>query len=223
LGTELYALHLSTPEEFALVQAAKERGVKVHSEIVGYQLFFTTEDYKKYGNKIKVSPALRSPEDQKQLWDLVRSGGIDVLASEHTPHEWELKNQSDMWKAPAGTPGVQENMPAFITKWVSQFGEDTLEECLMKLSTYSSYNPASIFGFHSKGEIAPGKDADFSILNTKDTWNVKKEDLFSKCGWSAYENMDLIGRPASTYLRGTKVYEDGTVLNQASGNLINRS
>ena len=106
-GTELYLLHLSTPEEFALVSAAKNRGLKVYGELVGYQLMFNTTDYKKYGNKIKVAPALRTPEDQAKMWELVRSGGIDVICSEHTPHEWETKNQPDMWKAQAGTPAFR--------------------------------------------------------------------------------------------------------------------
>jgi len=220
-GTELYLLHLSTPEEFALVSAAKKRGLKVYGELVGYQLMFNTTDYKKHGNKIKVAPALRTPEDQKKMWQLVRSGGIDVICSEHTPHEWESKNQPDMWKAQAGTPGIQETLPALITGWVKKFGKETLEEGLMKIVKYTGENPAKFFNFKGKGGIKISNDADLVLIDTKNYWTVKKSDLFSKCGWSAYEGMKLLGRPFMTFLRGELVYNNGKIIGEAKGKWIN--
>ncbi len=217
----LYLLHLSTPEEFALVSAAKNRGLKVYGELVGYQLMFNTTDYKKYGNKIKVAPALRSPEDQKTNWRLFKDGKIDVVCSEHTPHEWETKNQPDMWKAQAGTPGIQETLPALITGWVKRFGANTLEEGLMRIVKYIGDNPAKIFNFKGKGRIKVGNDADLVLIDTKNYWTVKKSDLFSKCGWSAYEGMKLLGRPFMTFLRGELVYNDGKILGNPKGKWIN--
>ncbi|MEK7495346.1 MAG: dihydroorotase family protein [Patescibacteria group bacterium] len=220
-GTELYLLHLSTPEEFALVSAAKNRGLKVYGELVGYQLMFNINDYKKYKNKIKVCPALRTSEDQTKMWELVRSGGIDVICSEHTPHEWETKNQPDMWKAQAGTPGIQETLPALITGWVKRFGKKTLEEGLMRIVQYTCENPAKIFNFKGKGGIKIGNDADLVILDPDSVWEVEKSDLFSKCGWSVYEGMKLNGRPEKVYLRGEKVYENGKIIGIARGRWIN--
>ncbi len=217
----LYLLHLSTPEEFALVAAAKNRRQIVYGELVGYQLMFNINDYKKYGNKIKVAPALRTPEDQEKIWELVRSGGIDVICSEHTPHEWETKNQPDVWKAQSGTPGIQETLPALITGWTKHFGKKTIEEGLIKVTQYCSNNPAKIFGFDSKGSISVGKDADLVILDPNSVWSVKKSDLFSKCGWSAYEGMKLNGRPEKVFLRGELVYNNGIIIGEAKGRWIN--
>ncbi len=218
----LYLLHLSTPEEFALVHAAQKRGMNVYGELVGYQLMFNIKDHKKFGNKIKVAPALRTPEDQTYLWQLFHDGGIDVVCSEHTPHEWETKNQPDMWKAQAGTPGIQESLPALITGWIRHFGKKTLENGLMKIVRYASENPARIFGFSSKGAIEIGKDADLTIIDTDNDWIVQKKDLFSKCGWSAYEGMKLIGRPISTFLRGEKVYESGSIISKPNGKWLRK-
>lgn len=220
-GTELYLLHLSTPEEFALVAAAKKRGLKVYGELVGYQLMFNINDYKKYGNKIKVAPALRTPKDQKKMWELIQTGGIDVVCSEHTPHEWETKNQQDVWKAQAGTPGIQETLPTLITGWVKHFGKKTIKEGLIRISQYCSFNPARIFGFDSKGSIAVDKDADLIILDPDSVWLVKKSDLFSKCGWSVYEGMKLNGRPEKVFLQGELVYNNGKILGDPKGKWIN--
>ncbi len=219
-NTKVYLLHLSTKEEFALVKAAKDTGVEAFGELVGYQLFFTIDDYKTYGNKIKVAPALRTKEEQNKVWGLLRKGKVDVFCCEHTPHEWELKNQPDMWKAPAGMPGLQETLPMLITKWTERFGNENVEECLMTVAKVASKNPAQILGLKTKGEIAVDKDADLTIIDVKTPWTVKKEDLFSKCGWSAYEGKTLIGRPIATYLRGNLVYENGSIISKPLGQQI---
>lgn len=221
-GTKLYLLHLSTSEEFALVQAAKRRGIEVYGELVSYQLMFNINDYEKYGNKIKVAPALRTFEVQSTLWELVRNRAVDVLCSEHTPHEWESKSQPDMWQAQAGTPGIQETLPALITHWVKKYGKNSLEEGLITIAQLTSKNPANIFGFAAKGEIGVGKDADLVIVDVEREWKVKKEDLFSKCGWSAYEGMRLIGRPAATFLRGELVYENGKIVSKTRGQWLHQ-
>ncbi len=217
-GTRLYLLHLSTPEEFELARAAKKRGVNVFAELVSYQLVFNTKDYKKLGNLIKVSPAIRTPEDQEKMWQLVETGKVvDVLCSEHTPHDWETKKQPDVWKAQSGMPGIQETLPTLITKWVKRNGRDKLEEGLIRLVELGSTNPARIFGFKTKGEIKVGKDADLVVIDVDRAWEVNKKDLFSKCGWSAYEGMKLIGRPEMTFLRGELVYNEGKIVSQAKG------
>jgi len=221
--TKLYLLHLSTPEEFALVDEAKQKGLTIYGELVGYQLFFTIDDYAKMGNKIKVAPALRTKADQDSMWQRLREGKVDVLCAEHSPHEWATKNQPDMRKAQAGAPGIQENLPAIITAFVQRFGKEHIEEILQLLAKLSSYNPSHIFGFKDKGEIAVGKDADFVVIDVNSEWEVNKEDLFAKCGWSEYEGIKLIGRPIATFLRGNLVYENGKIIGEAQGKQITKA
>lgn len=219
-GVELYLLHLSTSEEFKLVTLVKKSGLKVYGELVSYQLIFNILDYDRLGNKIKVAPALRTPEDQNKLWELIRNGRVDVLCSEHTPHESKTKNQPDVWKAQSGMPNIQETLPAFITKWVERFGKEKLEDGLMTIAKLASQNPAKIFNFNTKGEIIVGKDADLVVVDVNSGWHVKKEYLFSKCGWSAYEGMKLIGRPIATFLRGNLIYKYGTIIEKAQGTFL---
>lgn len=219
-GTRIYLLHMSTPEEFVLADVGITHGLQIWRELVTYQLLFNDSDYKKYGNKIKVSPALRSKDMQNEMWDRFRSGKLDVVCSEHTPHEWESKNQPNVFKAQSGTPGIQESLPALITAWIKRYGKDTVEEGLQLIARYASKNPARIFGFKNKGGIEVGKDADFSIIDINNTWNVNKNDLFSKCGWSAYEGMKLKGRPVATFLRGELVYQSGKILQNPIGKKV---
>ena len=148
---------------------------------------------------------------------LVKNGGVDVICSEHTPHEWETKNQPDMWKAQAGTPGIQETLPVLITGWIKRYGKNNIEEGLKRIAQYCARNPAEIFKFTTKGAIEKGKDADLVIVDIDTPWKVQKKDLFSKCGWSAYEGMKLFGRPEQVFLRGVSVYNKGTIVEDPKG------
>ncbi len=220
-GTKLWILHASTQGEFEAIAYGRKQGIQTGGEIAVYQLFFSTRDYKKYGKLIKVCPALRGVKETRQLWQMVRQGMVDGICSEHTPHPLSEK-KGDIWKAVSGTPGIQESVAAFLTGWVKTFGLDTLEEGLIRLARCSSTNVAKFFGYPQKSGINIGNDADFTIVDLKTPWVVKKEDLFTKQRWSAYEGMKLIGRPIATFLRGNLVYEKGKIVGQNSGQWLTR-
>jgi dihydroorotase len=220
--TKLWILHASTKGEFDAIARARQKGITAGGEIAGYQLSFTTDDYKRLGARIKVSPALRSPEVNEVLWDMVRQGVIDGLCSEHTPHTLEEKN-TDVWSAVSGMPDIQETVPAFITGWIKRFGKDTLEEGLLHLANMASTHVAEFFGYPQKSGIRVGNDADLVILDTEAPWKVEKKDLFTKLAWSAYEDMELVGRPVATFLRGTLVYKDGKIVGDRSGQWMKKN
>src|SRR5229473_980721 len=221
-GVKLYLLHLSTPEEFAAVEFGRKIGVDVYGEVAAYHLAFTCQDYEKYGNLINVAPALRTPAEQKQLWRLLSEGKIDAVISEHTPHTLAEKQKESVWEVASGMPGMQEALPVLISNWVKQFGHDALEKGLMRIAQVTSQNIARIFGFAQKGGLAVGKDADMVVVDTRQVWRVKKADLFTKNRWSAYEGMELMGRPVATFLRGRLVYREGTIIGEAQGERIAR-
>ncbi len=221
-GVKLYLLHLSTPEEFAAVEFGRKIGVDVYGEVAAYHLAFTCQDYEKYGNLINVAPALRTPTEQKQLWRLLSEGKIDAVISEHTPHTLAEKRKESVWEVASGMPGMQEALPVLISHWVEQFGNDALEQGLIRIAQVTSQNIARIFGFDQKGGLAVGKDADMVVVDTRQVWRVKKEDLFTKNRWSAYEGMELMGRPVATFLRGRLVYREGTIIGEAHGERIAR-
>lgn len=220
LKTKLYLVHLSTVEEFDAVRFGKKLGVDLHGEMMAHELTFTTDDYKKYGNLVNIAPPIRPPANQKELWRLLREGSVDVICAEHAPHELAEK-QKNVWEAASGLPSVQESLPALVTGWVKNFGKKTLEEGLVRISQVTSINTAEIFDLPKKGGIKEGKDADLTVIDTKTHWKVKKDDLFTKNKWSAYEGMDLIGRPVATYLRGQLMYEKGKVVGkQGYGKMV---
>ncbi len=214
---KLYLLHLSTKEEFAAVEFGRSMGVDVYGEIASYQLGFSTDDYQVYHNLVNVAPALRTPEEQQRLWQLLREGRIDTVVSEHTPHLLSEKQKASVWEVASGMPNIQETLPSLISGWLKHFGHETLEEGLVRIAQATSLNIARIFGFAQKGGLQEGKDADITIIDVEKPWKVQKEDLFTKNQWSAYEGRSLVGRPVATMLRGTLVYCDGEIVGQPQG------
>jgi len=221
-GVKLYLLHLSTVDEFAAVAFGRSIGVDVYGEIATYHLAFTSEDYARYGNLINVAPALRTPAEQRQLWRMLREGKIDAVISEHTPHTLAEKQRESVWEVASGMPGLQEALPVFLTNWCRQFGTETLEEGLQCAARVMSQQIADIFGFSQKGALAVGKDADIVVIDPRLPWHVTMDDLFTKNRWSAYEGMELIGRPIATFLRGTLVYQSGQIIGAPRGQYLTR-
>ncbi|MHB8598294.1 MAG: dihydroorotase [Ktedonobacteraceae bacterium] len=219
-NVKLYLLHQSTPEEFAAIAFGRSIGVDVYGEVVTFHLSLNTKDYIQYGNLINVSPSLRAPAVQQQMWQLLRDGAIDTVCTDHAPHALAEKERRSAWEVASGIPGFQEALPVLLTGWVRQFGQETLEEGLLRIAQVTSQNIARIFGFTQKGGIVVGKDADIVVVDTTQPWMVKKEDLFTKNRWSVFEGTEFIGRSVATFLRGNLVYRDGTVIGEPQGKRV---
>lgn len=221
-GVKLHLLHQSTPEEFAAIDFGRQLGVDVTGEVTTVHLAFSSADYAQHGNMINISPALRTPEAQEQLWQLLRAGKIDAVITDHAPHTLEEKGKASVWEVASGMPGLQEAVAVLLSNWVGRFGRETLEEGLIRIAQVTSQNIARIFGFAQKGGLLVGKDADIVVVDTQQPWQVQKADLFTKNRWSVYEGMTLLGRPVATMLRGTLVYQDGQIVGEPQGKHLRR-
>ena len=221
-GVKLHLLHLSTPEEFAAVEFGRSIGVDVSGETTTVHLAFSSADYERYGNMLNIAPALRAPEAQEQLWQLLRAGKIDAIITDHAPHTLEEKRKESVWEVSSGMPGLQEAVPVLVSNWIKHFGRETLAEGLVRIAQATSQNLARIFGFAQKGGLLVGKDADFVVIDTEQPWKVSSADLFTKNQWSIYEDMELLGRPVATFLRGQQVYRDGQIVGEPQGQRVVR-
>lgn len=221
-GVKLHLLHQSTPEEFAAIEFGRSLGVDVTGEVTTVHLAFNTEDYASYGNLINIAPALRSPEAQMQLWQLLRDGKINAVITDHAPHTLAEKQKERVWEVSSGMPGLQEAIPVLVSNWAQRFGYDTLEEGLIRIAQVTSQNIARIFGYKQKGGLLIGKDADIVVVDITNKWHVQKADLFTKNQWSVFEGKELIGRPVATFLRGNLVYRAGQIIGDPLGRFLER-
>ncbi len=197
-GTRLHVCHVSTDKEVATIRKFKNK--KITAEVTPHHLFLTDKDYKQYGNLIKVNPPIRGIADQVVLWEGIKRGWIDIIATDHAPHLMEEK-MLPYEKAPSGVPGVQTMLPLLL----NAVNEKKIS--LSEVVSLTSYNPAKIYGLKGKGELTAGSDADITIVNMHLPEMVDPKFLYSKCGWSPFSGWVLKGWPVMTFVNGELMYK----------------
>ncbi len=193
--------HLSTSEGLDLVRAAKRGGKRVSCEVTPHHLLFTKRDWRRQGTFLKMNPPLRDFRDKDALWEGLRKGDVDVIASDHAPHLPEEK-KDEIWDAPPGVPGVETMLPLMLVAVRSNLLS------LDRLTDALSQRPAEIMGLSSKGRIAVGMDADLAIIDPRAASDIRADRLHSGAEWTPYEGRRALF-PEITMIRGEVVFADG--------------
>ncbi|MEM2002283.1 MAG: amidohydrolase family protein, partial [Candidatus Methanomethylicaceae archaeon] len=158
---------------------------------------------------------LRSTEDQQALWDGLRNGVLDVIASDHAP---KAKTAEDnFFQASFGSPQVETMVPVVYETGVNR-GRLSLSRFVQLLAE----NPAKIFGLYPrKGTIQMGSDADIVIIDWEQEFNITAKNLHSKAGYTLYEGWKCLGKPVLSLQRGEVILEEGEIVaKRGQGNFI---
>ena len=197
----VHICHVSTAHEIALIRDAKARGVPVTCEVTPHHLFLTAADEAHLGALGRMNPPLRSSEDMQALWDNLDV--IDCIATDHAPHTLEEKHSPN---PPAGVPGLETVLALLLTA----ASEDRILPA--NVPRLMAQGPARVFGLARKGHIAPGYDADLTLVDIQAKWVIGKRPFFTKCGWSPFTGRKVKGRVERVLLRGQLAYDAGQVL-----------
>lgn len=201
--SHVHIVHVSTHDEVEEIK--KFKNDKVTCEVTPHHLFLTEKAYDDLGNFAKIDPPLRTQEHLDALWQGIDSNVIDIIATDHAPHLASEKEKSYS-EAPAGVPGVETSL-ALMLDMVNR-GRINITKVIKLMCE----NPARIFGIKNKGKIVEGFDADFTIVDMGEKRRIENQKLFTKCGWSPFNGMELIGWPKITIVNGKKVFENGKIV-----------
>ncbi|PHQ37603.1 dihydroorotase [Halorubrum persicum] len=191
---QVHIAHTSTPEG---VDAVTDAGATC--EVTPHHLFLSREDAGRLGTFGRMNPPLRSEERRAGVFERLRDGDIDVVATDHAPHTVAEKRQG-LADAPSGVPGVETLYPLLLES--VRKGNLSLE----RVRDVVAANPASIFGIESKGRIEPGADADLVLVDLTNPREIEAGALHGAAGWTPFEG--LLGVfPELTTVRGEVVYE----------------
>jgi dihydroorotase len=210
-GARLHVFHLSTAKEMELfTNKIPLEEKQITAEVCIHHLWFTNADYDTKGNFIKWNPAVKTEADRSALWKALLDDHIDVIATDHAPHTLEEKKLPYL-QAPSGGPLVQHAVVAMFEAFHQ--GKISVEKIVEKMA----HNPAKIFKIEKRGFIKEGFYADLVLINPAMPWNVKKENILYKCGWSPFEGTNFKSRITHTFVNGELVYQNSKVNDTKAG------
>jgi dihydroorotase len=198
-GGRLHIAHISTAGAVDLVRVAKARGVRVTAEATPHHFTLTDEEVKGYDTNTKMKPPLRPAADRDAVLFGLKDGTIDAVASDHAPHCQEEKDV-EYDSAPFGIVGLETSVSLGLDRLVAS-----------KLITLSRFvdlysaGPARILGL-KKGTLAPGSDADVTVLSSKKEVVVDPARFRSRSRNTPFGGMKLLGSPLMTIVGGKVVH-----------------
>ena len=202
-NTRLHVFHLSTEKEIELFDnklPLKEK--RITAEVCIHHLWFDESRYEEKGTLIKWNPAVKRENDKDALLQALLDGKLDVFATAAAPQRLEEKSNT-YFNSPSGGPLVQHALPAML-EFVKN-GKISLAKVVEKMC----HNPAICFKVEERGYIREGYFADLVLVDLNNPWEVNKENILYKCGWSPFEGEIFSSKITHTLVNGHIAYEYG--------------
>jgi dihydroorotase len=199
-GAQVHIAHLSTRKSLEIVvRAKKEDKIAITCEVTPHHLVLTESQVSSYDTNTKMNPPLRSQDDVDALVQGIISGDIDVIATDHAPHNINDK-MLEFDRAPFGIVGLETAVGVICDRFV-RTGIIGLE----RLAQLFSANPARILKLE-RGTLSKGSWADITVVDTELNWEVRSEEFCSRSRNTPFEGWKLHGGPVMTIVKGKVVW-----------------
>ncbi|MBP2077000.1 allantoinase [Oceanobacillus polygoni] len=207
-GCKLHIVHASSRKVVAVINDAKQRGVDITVETCPHYLSLTVKDLEEKGAIAKCAPPLRDEDEVEDLWAAVAAGEINVIASDHSPAPASMKTITDNYfEGWGGISGAQSTLNIMLTE-----GYFKRNLPLEKIVALTATNPAKLFGLETKGTIAAGFDADITLVDLNEEFELKAEDLQYRHQHSPYVGKTFKGNVKTTVVNGEVVFNNGEIV-----------
>ncbi|MDE7468808.1 MAG: dihydroorotase [Desulfovibrionaceae bacterium] len=197
LQIPIHLAHISSHRSVQLIEDAKKRGSLITAETCPHYLFLDDTITEGYNTLAKVNPPLRTAKDREALRDAIRSGVIDMLATDHAPHTMYEKEQP-LDLAPFGISGLDT---ALSLTW-ELVKEGVIEESdiyrLWCVAPHSRFNlPYTTF--------EEGSPADFFLFDPDITWELTPENMHSLGKNTPFIGRTMHGKVTAHWIQGVQV------------------
>ncbi len=197
-GVTYHLQHVSTRGAVELLAAAKDRGLPVTAEVTPHHLAFDHQAAAATDASYKVMPPLRESDDVVAVREALKSGTIDMVATDHAPHASHEKDVP-FEHAPFGVTGLE--WAAAVVNSVDGLGLDQ-ETFFGRMSL----SPAALLGLADQGvPLTEGAVANVVVFDPGATWSPT--ETLSKSRNAPYFGKEYTGRVTATLYRGALTYE----------------
>lgn len=196
-GAHLHIAHVSTAGAVRMIREAKERGVHVTAEVTPHHLLLTDESIRSLDPNTKMAPPLRTEHDVEAVMVGLADGTIDCIATDHAPHAPTEKRE--FAEAANGIVGLETAVPLLLDRLVRPSILD-----LATFVTRLSAAPARLMNLPG-GSLAPGANADITVLDLKQPWTVEPAKFRSRARNTPFAGWTGTGAPVMTIVGGKVV------------------
>jgi dihydroorotase len=225
-GANVHCQHLSAAGSVQLLREAKKRGIPISGEacphhftltdaaVAGSDKFWSVEgkaifgfgsiaqtdlpSWPAYDTNFKMNPPLRSARHRQAILEGLADGTIDILCSDHAPHcGYEKEVEFDY--APFGITGLETELALSL---MQLYHSKRLG--LSDLIAKYTIAPARLLRL-AKGTLSVGADADVTVIDIDQVWNLERSESVSKSSNSPFFNWPLKGRAVATIVAGRPV------------------
>jgi allantoinase len=210
----IHIVHLSTSTALARLRDAKRRGLPITVETCPHYLHLCSEEISNGATLNKCAPPIRNRENREALWQGLREGVIDLVATDHSPCPPPMKQleRGDFRSAWGGIPSASIALSLMWTE-ASRRGFS-----LADIARWMAETPAQLAGVEErKGRLAVGFDADMVVFDPHAKWTLTPLELHYRHAISPYLGKRLTGKVLMTFLRGECVYKQGTFPSELRG------
>jgi allantoinase len=223
-ASPLHIVHLASARALPAIKRARQAGLKITVETCPHYLWFAAEEIPDDATEYKCAPPIRDRANREALWQALREGVIDMIATDHSPCPPEMKNR-ETGRFDQAWGGIASLGLALPVVWT---GLEERGGGLELLAKWLAQEPARLAGLTGrKGALLPGYDADIVVLDPAVKWTVTEEHLRFRHKVSPYLGAVLRGRVLETYLRGECVYwarsQDAVIDPKARGQELRRT
>jgi allantoinase len=216
-GCRTHIVHLSSADSISQIAKAKEKGLPLTVETGQHYLFFHAEEIRDGQTAFKCAPPIRDKVNNEKLWEALKEGVIDFVATDHSPAPPDMKEitSGNFMKAWGGISSIQFALPVLWTA-AKKHGAD-----IEDIACWLAAKPAILPGLQkTKGKIEKGYDADFVVWDPDKTFMVTEELIQHRHKITPYSEQQLYGVVEQTWLAGEKVFDQGKYLHLNRGKIV---
>ena len=213
----VHVVHLAAASSIERIQNARQKGLPLTVETGQHYLYFTAASIGDGQTQFKCAPPIRNNENNEKLWQALREGIIDFVATDHSPATPGLKElqSGNFMTAWGGIASLQFALPVLWT--AAKKRNHTISDVVKWLCE----NPAKLTGLQNcKGKIAIGYDADLIVLAEEEMFTVTENIIQHRHKITPYLKEQLYGVVHQTYIGGKLVYNEGNFTALQAGKII---
>jgi dihydroorotase len=177
-----------------MVARAKNENLPVTADVSAFQLNLTEQDLSSFNSAAHVIPPLRTQRDQEALQKAAADGTIDIICSDHQPHDIDAK-QAPFASTEAGISALETFLPLSLR--MTEQTSLTLSEVISKITMA----PAKILGIDS-GHLSVGAEADICIFDRTEDWQLSSASIFSSGKNTPFLGWNFQGKVKHTIIDG---------------------